>query len=174
MRQKKVVKSRKKLWIVAGIVAVLVIAFGLVKISGILKSDSPAVKEQTYNNNKKSAAIANGGVPVTGDGKTPANTTYTPPTDNNGITITPRDSGDTVVIGTQLVGYSDGNCSLTVTNGAKTNTQTADVIYAPSYSICAGFTIAKSALGAGTWNISLAVTSGGNTTTKTATYEVAP
>jgi hypothetical protein len=129
----------------------------------------------TTNNAKKEAVIDNNGVPASGGdkGSTP-NTDYTPPTDNAGITITPRTSGTNVIVSTKLAGYSDGKCTLTVTNSGQTSTLTADVIYAPGYSTCAGFSIPKATLGAGTWNITLNVDSGGSTTSKSATYEVAP
>lgn len=104
-------------------------------------------------------------------GTTP-NADYTPPEGNSGITIAPSVSGNNVVVSTQLAGYSDGTCKLTATNGAKTNSQTADVIYAPSFSTCAGFVVPIDDLGHGTWNLTLDVTSGGITSTKTTTYEV--
>lgn len=106
-------------------------------------------------------------------GSTP-NTSYTPPVTNSGITLTPSISDNQVVITTKLVGYSDGTCSLTVTNGTRVNSQNADVIYAPSYSTCAGFTVPISDLGVGDWNIELSITSGGQSTSKAVTYRVTP
>lgn len=176
MSQNTFVHSRKKLWIISGVVIIILAALVVLKMLGVFTSSDQKAQAQThaYNNSKKEAVVNNGGTPAADNSKGSApRTPYTPPTNNDGITITPSTSGDTVVITTKLVGYSDGTCTLDVTNGAKTNTQTANVIYAPNYSTCAGFTVPKSSLGSGNWNIALSVLSGGNTTSKTVTYEVA-
>lgn len=91
--------------------------------------------------------------------------------DNVSITATQTDSS-TVTVQTKLVGYSDGSCTLTATNGSKTFNQTAQVIYAPDFSTCAGFSVPVSQLGTGTWNVKLDVTSRGNTQSKTTNVEV--
>lgn len=97
---------------------------------------------------------------------------YQPPADNSGITITARTSGDSVVITTELKGYSDGQCSVNITKGTQHLSQTAEVVYARDYSTCAGFSVPIESLGAGTWGISLSVSSGGSVTSKDIKYEV--
>jgi len=178
MPKKHIVHGHKKprtfIWVILIVIIIAAVLIGSTA-AGVFESSSQKAskQEQAHNNNQKAAVINNGGVPTTSSdkGSTPS-TPYTPPANNNGITITPRTSGNSVIIGTKLVGYSDGTCTLTATNGSKTNTQTADVIYAPNYSTCAGFSIPKATLGPGTWNLTLSVSSGGNTTSKSTTYGV--
>ncbi len=95
----------------------------------------------------------------------------TPPTTSIELTAK-QESNNTVTVFTKLPGYSDGSCQLTTTNGASTNSQTANVIYQPEYSSCAGFSVPISALGKGTWTIKLSVTSNGTTESKTISFEV--
>ena len=97
--------------------------------------------------------------------------TYTPPTTNDGISIEASQQGQSVIITTQLVGYSDGTCGLTVTNGANKTTQSAPVMYQAQASTCAGFLVPVSSIGAGTWKIDLSIQSGGKTTQKGITFE---
>lgn len=91
--------------------------------------------------------------------------------DNVQLTATQTDSS-TVTVKTTLAGYSDGSCTLNVTNGSKVYSQTVQVIYAPDFSSCAGFSVPISQLGTGTWSIKLDVTSRGNSQTKTISVEV--
>lgn len=81
-------------------------------------------------------------------------------------------SNNDVVVLTKLTSIGSGTCELIVTNGSKQVTQTAEIIYQPEYSSCAGFTVAKSSLGSGSWVLKLTITSGGESTTETITYEV--
>ena len=83
-----------------------------------------------------------------------------------------KESNNTVTVFTKLYNYSSGTCNLTVTNGSKSNSQTATVVYQPEYATCAGFSVPTSQLGTGTWNINLKVDSNGATTTKTIFFEV--
>ncbi len=156
---------------VAAIVILVSVFFALAK-AHVFESSKTKQQKQTaqQDHQQKEAAIAGNGNPGSTDsqGKTSSNpSTYSPPKDTANITVnaTQKDSSR-VVVSTELVGYSDGSCELTVTNGTSHTSQTAQVIYAPNFSTCAGFTVPVSSLGAGTWNISLAVTSGGITNTK--------
>ena len=83
-----------------------------------------------------------------------------------------QESNGTVTVFTKLYGYSDGSCSLTVTNGSATANQTATVIYAPDYSSCAGFSVPITGLGTGDWNISLKVDSNSTSTKKNISFRV--
>lgn len=81
-------------------------------------------------------------------------------------------SAEIVVVSTKLGTVPDGTCTLTVTNGEKQNTQTADVIYQPTYSMCAGFSVPISKLGSGTWNMALKVDTRGRQLTTNRTMVV--
>jgi len=83
-----------------------------------------------------------------------------------------QETNNTVTVFTTLPGYSDGSCSLTITNNGKTTTQTAMVIYQQEAASCAGFSVPIDPLGKGLWNISLDVTSNGTTNNKSINYEV--
>ena len=86
----------------------------------------------------------------------------TPPTDPSNIVISTSDeSNGTLTVSVRLIGYSDGQCTLDVRNGNATDNQSAVVIFQPEYSTCAGFSVDKAKLGAGTWDIKLTVTSKG-------------
>lgn len=106
-------------------------------------------------------------------------------TDNPGVTVPTPSSPDTidlsasktdtstVTIFTKLKNYASGNCELTVTNGTRTYSATAQILYQPEYSSCAGFSIPVSELDAGTWTIKLIATpTGGTPITKTISSEV--
>lgn len=86
---------------------------------------------------------------------------------DNDIFLGVEDQGENAVITTNLASVTAGTCKLVIKNGSQTYSETVDIIYAPEYSICAGFTVPKSKLGSGTWNIDLEVTSGTQILTKT-------
>lgn len=89
------------------------------------------------------------------------------------IELTTKQDGSSVTILTKMQNISDGTCRLTITNGGKNTSQTAQVIYQPEFSSCAGFSVPVSSLGSGAWNISLGVVStGGTETTKATTLVV--
>jgi len=88
------------------------------------------------------------------------------------IVISSTKSGDNIIISTQLKNYSDGECDLLIENGTNSYSRSVPVIYQPSFSTCAGFSVAKSELGSGTWSILLSVTSNNQTNQTTNTIEV--
>lgn len=89
------------------------------------------------------------------------------------ISIEPyRYNDETVVVSTKLGATPDGTCTLTITNGQKKDVQTADIIYQPMDSSCAGFSIPVSRLGKGAWNILLVVLSRGHERSVNQTIEV--
>lgn len=108
--------------------------------------------------------------------KTPDTTDAVPATtpSSSSMTLSAKQEGDTVTILTQLSGISSGECVLSLQNGSTTKQEKAQIIYQPEFSSCAGFSIAKSSLGAGTWKISLTATpaTGGEAQTKTQTLGV--
>lgn len=90
----------------------------------------------------------------------PAQPKPTPTADT--ISVSAKNDGSSVTVITKLPSVNLGTCTLTITNGSKTINKTADVIYAPEYSTCAGFSVAKSEAGTGTWIIKLSVASPGS------------
>lgn len=74
------------------------------------------------------------------------------------VELTAKQEGSSVTILTKMQNISDGSCRLTLTNGAKSTSQTAQVIYQPEFASCAGFSVPVSTLGLGSWDISLMVT----------------
>jgi len=168
------IKINKKSLIIFG--TLLIVAFASWFTYNILwhstKANLTTVQQQSrQQNNQKKADVANG-KSGGGDSNTAGQGTYTPPTSSNNITLIPEEKGEQVVVTTRLQGFSDGTCNLTITNGGKTVAQTAQVIYQPQFSTCAGFSTPVSSLGTGTWNLSLSVTSDGITNSKTSTLEV--
>ena len=83
-----------------------------------------------------------------------------------------QESNETVTVFTKLIGYSSGTCELVATNGDKTSTQTASIIYQREFSSCAGFSLPISPLGKGLWTLKLTATSTGLSESKTISYEV--
>jgi hypothetical protein len=95
------------------------------------------------------------------------------PTDSSQISLAATQQSDSVVVTTQLAGFASGTCQLVVTNGAKSVTQDATILYQPEFSSCTGFSVPISSLGAGQWTLTLRATpSGGETLTKTITSTV--
>lgn len=101
-----------------------------------------------------------------------AGTSYAVPTSSESIVIDVSQSNENVVITTKLYGYSDGMCTLKVSNGSKSTSQDAQVMFQPEYSTCAGFSVPVEQLGSGSWTVKLSVTSGGKTLSKEMSYEV--
>lgn len=86
------------------------------------------------------------------------------------ITLSAKTDKDTVIITTNLSSTPSGSCKLTITGGTTPVTKTAQVIYNPEFSTCAGFSVAKHEVNAPQWTIKLDVSSPDGTQTKTITY----
>jgi cytoskeletal protein RodZ len=97
---------------------------------------------------------------------------YSTPTSSDSIVLDVSQNNPNVVITTKLYGYSDGTCTLNISNGSKSATQDAPVMFQAEYSTCAGFSVPVDQLGSGAWTVKLSVTSGGKTLTKEVSYEV--
>lgn len=107
------------------------------------------------------------------DSSSTATNPSTPSDSSNSIILSAKQESDSsVTVFTKLLNITDGQCHLAITNGAATYSDSADVIYQPEYSICAGFSVLRNKLGSGTWNITLSVTSGTATKVKTMSFEV--
>lgn len=102
----------------------------------------------------------------------PATTPSSSPADSSISLSTREESNGTLTVFTNLGNIANGSCSLIVTNGSATTTQTANVIYQPQYSTCAGFSVLISRVGSGNWTLTLNVTSAGATATKSIQAEV--
>lgn len=173
--------SRKKIIIVSAAFLVLLGGFAVAEKTGltdVFHPAQPAAKDQAFNNSKKEAALdeANKDSSTTSADSnskgTNNNGQYTPPQDPENIQIDAKQEDSSVTISTRLTGYSDGTCSLLITNGSRTSTKTAQVVYASQFSTCAGYSVPVSEFGAGMWSLKLTVTSGGTTTEKLSSVEV--
>lgn len=103
----------------------------------------------------------------------PPSTQPSPAPTSSNISLTAKqESNGSVTVTANLGHISNGTCKLDVTNGAKTTSQTADVIYQPEFSSCAGFSVPVSSEGSGMWTIKLTVTSNGTSASQTITSEV--
>lgn len=121
------------------------------------------VQQKKLNEEKKRDYIENAPEP------TPVN----PPTDNDNITLTANKEAESVTVLTKLKGFAGGSCKLTVFNGASNFSATAEVIYQPDFSSCAGFSVPIAKVGNGTWTITLEATpEGGSALSKTTTLKV--
>ncbi len=95
------------------------------------------------------------------------------PTDSDQISFTTTQQSDSIIVTTQLTGFASGTCRLIVTNGSKSITQDATILYQPEFSSCTGFSVPISSLGAGQWSLTLQATpTGGSTLEKTMTSTV--
>lgn len=80
--------------------------------------------------------------------------------------------GSDVIIAAQIHGITSGICKLTVSNLGMEHSQTADVVYQPEYSSCAGFSVPVSSVGTGVWNILLTASNNASSATSNSTLEV--
>lgn len=103
------------------------------------------------------------------DTKSSSNNLNTAP-ENSDIELTASTGSDILVLKTKLKNVSSGSCTVTLTKDAKVVTKSADIIFAPRYSSCAGFSIPKNELGSGIWTISLSVDSDNGTANKSIKY----
>jgi hypothetical protein len=123
---------------------------------------------QAVDNAKKKEFAEN-----TKDIDNPGTTVPTPTSPDTIDLSASKTDASTVTIFTKLKNYASGTCELTITNGPKTYPNTADILYQPEYSTCAGFSVPLSELGSGTWTIKLTATpTGANPVAKTINLEV--
>lgn len=145
------------------------------KPSGSTAPSAADLKKETQQNADKKKSFTSQQTSSTGTDISKPNTpqgSYTPPSSGEGVSLSASQSGSQVVITTKLEGYSDGTCDLTVSNGSRITSQTAQVIYQPEFSTCAGFNVPVSSVGVGTWSITLSINSGGKVGTKSIQYIV--
>jgi cytoskeletal protein RodZ len=104
------------------------------------------------------------------DTPTPTQTTNT--NVSSEIQLEVRQEADkSVTIISKLSNIGSGTCTLSITNGQRSVTKSAEVIYQPEYSTCAGFSIPLSELGGGLWNMKLSVSYSGKILTKEKAFQ---
>lgn len=173
LKNKKVL-SRNHLLAIAAAVLLIGIASA---VAFLATGNSSTTKDQTasdpmniekleqYDKEKKQDFIKNAPTP------SDENTGESKPSSD--ISLSARqDSSSQVTVLTNLSSTPYGTCTLTISNGSKKITKTAEVIYQPQFSSCAGFAVNIDELGTGSWTIELAVTTDSLTETKSITLEV--
>lgn len=89
------------------------------------------------------------------------------------FTLSASQSGNIVTVLTKIQNVSGGTCKVVAVNDAKTTSQTAQIIYEPEFSSCAGFSINADTLGVGTWTITTTINpTGSDSLTKSISLEV--
>ena len=88
----------------------------------------------------------------------------TKPTDSVTIISAAQDNQSNVIVKTRLDGAGWKNCSLSLTSGSKTIVKSADAIFQPEFSSCAGFSIPTNELTAGQNTLLLSATKNDDTT----------
>lgn len=171
----KKTRTKKAFWITATVVVILV-GLGGTAYAYWLNTDAGKEAQSEVTQNKTDSQNKKDYIESTnkGNDSPTEGTASVPPNDPANITITTRgESNGTLTILIKLVGYSDGECSLGITNGNNQYNETAAVIFQPEYSTCAGFSVDKAKLGgSGTWKIRLTVTSKGVQVVKEETVTV--
>lgn len=102
------------------------------------------------------------------------NSGATPPSFNSdNIIIESSQSNSSVTILAKMTGFTgSGTCTLKVTKGPATVSESAEIIYQPEYSTCAGFSIDKNRLSPGTWSLSLSVSVEGKAYSQTGEFKI--
>lgn len=118
-------------------------------------------QEAEFNSQKKQDLIE-------GNSSTPS-----APTTTDSVTLSAqKESNGTVTIFTKIYGVGRGTCNLQVTNSSQQTSQTAEVIYQPEYSSCAGFSVPISELGSGNWTIKVTAVAPDKTVSNSISLEV--
>ncbi len=168
----------KKLLILMGSVLVLLLCMVVLEATGVTNFFGPskqlttAQKETAKTDAATKKQLTQNQPSGSPDKSGASSTTYAPPRGSDNIKLSAEQASTRVTIKTQLYGYSDGTCTLRITNTGKTFTQTASVIFQSQFSTCAGFSVPISQLETGTWNITITVDSQGVTASNTTTLEV--
>lgn len=159
--------SSRKMLVVAAVAAGVIIAGAAYAYSaygptGSSKStnkdasqeDTPAVETAPANLSPEEASKKENLINRTNDSGDKEAAAEKPATVKISISLK-QEQNDSVTVYTKIYGASDGECSLIAKNGSRSFQASAKIIYQPSYSTCAGFSIKKSELGAGTWEVSV-------------------
>ncbi len=151
----RITSKKRTLLIGTGLVVVMGIVFAVLEATGVTNFiSSPAPTSGPTKQQKEDAAKADSDAKkdfIETKDPTPTPTANT----DSSITLSASQEGQSVVVLTQLKGYPSGSCELLVQNGSASFSQTADIIYQPEFSSCAGFTVPVSKLGVGQWKLTL-------------------
>jgi hypothetical protein len=171
-RKKSKKNSSKKRWLLVALCAFFAIAIVVFifkyshdtpgRSSAVNQGPTPAERkaEADANLDAKKSAIESKNTSSAGDTESGNSSS----SGDQSIQLSAKqDNQNTVTVFTKLYGITGGNCSLSITNGNNTYSDTADVIYQPEYSSCAGFSVPTSGLGMGAWSITLTVNSASQT-----------
>ncbi len=165
------------------ILTVLIIAVAVLLIAGVTYAVNPSIfnskdeqsgptEEQSEEQKKTESDAKKEFIESTKNEDLPGTNPSTP-NSSDSITVSAKQDAGTVTVTSKLSGYSAGSCRLEIKNGTNSLSENAEIIYQPEYSTCAGFSIVKSRLGAGTWDITLYVTpDGGSELSKNIKYAV--
>lgn len=158
--------SHKKilLWLIASFLAVILVLLVLEK-TGVINLIHPKETSATVTgptgeqkasenkaNNQQKQVYLDGIYKDDSGSKSTVQPTVTPT-----VTVSAERQGSAVIILSKIQSVAEGSCRLVVTNSGKTTEQTAQVIYQPEFSSCAGFSVPVTALGSGSWNITVVV-----------------
>lgn len=156
-------------WVIAAIVLIGGFCFWFFVINGGFSTGVEKNKpEQQASDTKDKQEFIEG----TAEEPTGENPLSSGNTDESKVAVTTAVNDEYVVVSTKLYEYSDGMCTLKVTNGSKQDTQSAPIIFQAEYSTCAGFSVKRDDLGSGVWAIELTATSKGVSVTQKASVEV--
>ena len=118
----------------------------------------PTSKEQLEADAKKKEDFLNDAESNQTPGEAPS---------ESSIELATRAENDSVVVTTKIQNATSGICTLTATDGTSTITKKAEVIYTPTYSTCAGFSIGNTELSGAKLTITVAVESNTSNTKAT-------
>lgn len=136
-----------------------VTALEITGVTGFFKQDSSGYTGQTQTESEKQAEIEQNDKRDFIEESDPSIQPATAETSPSIDLSAKQESDNSVTVLTKLSAVPDGTCTLKISNGSKTYTQTAEVIYQPNFSSCAGFSVNREKLGTGEWIIKVAVTS---------------
>jgi hypothetical protein len=176
-------KTSTKKIILISVIAILFALAGIASAYFIYRSDSPTGSPSS--NNTKNGITDNkdfNNQPTSDSGNkedyldnesTSSNPGSTPNFNSDKIVIDIKQTTSAINISTKLNGFSGlGNCELKLTRGSSVVTSSAEVIYQSEYSTCAGFSVEKSKLSAGTWSVNLAVKTDTQTFSQTGEFTI--
>jgi hypothetical protein len=176
------VKKRKLVIVTSVIVAALLLAgalfykFYLQPSSLSRQSNTPSqptkeeLKQQATEDAKNKATFLN----QQRDNQDNPQPHQQPSPSSTDISLTAQTVKDSVIVRVEVGNFSSGTCNLTVTNNDKSTSQSANILYQPQTSTCAGFSVPISKVGIGAWSITVKVDTQDSSVSKskTITYNV--
>lgn len=179
MVKRKNKKNKKYVLYISAILVALVLLLALLEkfhVTNFFKANLPATSSNSGPTTDEKASEAKVNAEVKQQSIADDNGQTAPTTNNTSaqtIDLSAKEESTTsVTILSKLYNYSDGTCDLSITNDNMSFTDSADVIYQPEFSSCAGFSVPIEKLGTGSWSIIIKVTSNSKSTTKTITFKV--